>query len=155
MFKRLLVMPGFGPAAEVLLFRQKDPKPCWPWRGPLPPQGQALRVPCAVRRHRRRANSRSLPCAMSKGSNSARLFLRCRLHCSASPQASYRILVLLGLRGKFCNHVYLLTAGLNSKTQALGVRCSCWVLTGVNENACWRRPGKSHVGVGELEEGEV
>ncbi len=24
------VMPGFGPAAEVLLFRQKDPKPLTP-----------------------------------------------------------------------------------------------------------------------------
>ena len=27
-------VPGFVPAAEVLLFRQKDPKPCWPWCGP-------------------------------------------------------------------------------------------------------------------------
>ena len=26
--------PGFAPAYEVLLFRQKDPKPCWLWRGP-------------------------------------------------------------------------------------------------------------------------
>jgi len=28
-------MPGFGPAAEVLLFRQKDPKPCSPGCGPF------------------------------------------------------------------------------------------------------------------------
>ncbi|MDT3778426.1 hypothetical protein PJI16_12730 [Nitrospira sp. MA-1] len=27
MLLRFFVMPGFGPAAEVLLFRQKDPKP--------------------------------------------------------------------------------------------------------------------------------
>ena len=27
-------MSGFGPTAEVLLFRQKDPKPFWPWHGP-------------------------------------------------------------------------------------------------------------------------
>ena len=28
-------MPGFGPAAEALLFRQKDPKPLLPGRGPV------------------------------------------------------------------------------------------------------------------------
>ena len=28
-------MPGFGPAAEVLLFRQKDPKQFPPGRGPV------------------------------------------------------------------------------------------------------------------------
>ncbi len=27
-------LPGFVPAAEPLLFRQKDPKPFWPWHGP-------------------------------------------------------------------------------------------------------------------------
>ena len=28
-------VPGFAPADEALLFRQNDPKPCWPWCGPL------------------------------------------------------------------------------------------------------------------------
>jgi hypothetical protein len=27
-------VPGLGPAAEPLLFRQKWPKPCWPWHSP-------------------------------------------------------------------------------------------------------------------------
>ncbi len=30
-------MQGFGPADEVLLFRQKDPKPCLPVRDPSGP----------------------------------------------------------------------------------------------------------------------
>jgi len=38
-----------SPNDEILLFWQKDPKPCWPWHGPLPSQGQALWVPSAVR----------------------------------------------------------------------------------------------------------
>jgi hypothetical protein len=29
--KGLLVLPGFAPAGEVLLFRQKDPKPLMPY----------------------------------------------------------------------------------------------------------------------------
>ena len=33
--KRISVIPGFGPAAEALLFRQKDPKPLLPGRGPV------------------------------------------------------------------------------------------------------------------------
>ena len=34
-------MPGFGPAAEVLLFQQKDPKPFFPVRGPTGPWSTA------------------------------------------------------------------------------------------------------------------
>ena len=38
MFKRVLGVLGFAPADEVLLFRQKDPKPfspwSWPWGSP-------------------------------------------------------------------------------------------------------------------------
>ena len=33
---------GFGPAAEVLLFRQKDPKPFLPQRGPKGVPGEAF-----------------------------------------------------------------------------------------------------------------
>ena len=47
------------PYDEVLSFRGKYPKPCWPWHGPAG-------IPCAVHRHWRRANSLR--------SNSARLF---------------------------------------------------------------------------------
>jgi hypothetical protein len=45
--KWLLVLPGFAPAGEVLLFRQKDPKPWWPWRGP---SGALRRLPTSVAR---------------------------------------------------------------------------------------------------------
>ncbi len=37
-----LYMQGFAPADEVLLFRQKDPKPCSPVRGPA---GSSASVP--------------------------------------------------------------------------------------------------------------
>ena len=65
-----LLLPGFAPAAEVLLFRQKDPKPCWPWcgsSGPLrgSPTPAARKLPSL---------KQCAPC------------LRCRLHCSATPQ---------------------------------------------------------------------
>ena len=73
-------MPGFGPAADPLLFRQKWAKPCWPCCSPLPPQGQALRVPCAVHRPRRRTNSLR--------SNNARLFPG--VGCTARPQHKAR-----------------------------------------------------------------
>ena len=43
------LMPGFVPAAEVLLFRQKDPKPGL--------QYTALRVPCDARQIRPSRNS--------------------------------------------------------------------------------------------------
>ena len=62
-------MSGFGPTAEVLLFRQKDPKPCWPWHGP----SGALRgspTPAAGKL----AWLKHCP-----------PFLRCRLHGSAMP----------------------------------------------------------------------
>ncbi len=60
------VSPPYG---EVLLFRQKDPKPCWPWHGPLgtlrgSPTPEAGKL--AALRH----------CPP---------FYRCRLHCSAMP----------------------------------------------------------------------
>jgi hypothetical protein len=31
---KVLVLPGFGPAADPLLFRRKWAKPCWPWCDP-------------------------------------------------------------------------------------------------------------------------
>jgi hypothetical protein len=41
MFKWLLMMPDFGPAADPLLFRQK-------WTKPLTPSPAALHVPDAA-----------------------------------------------------------------------------------------------------------
>ena len=61
--------PGLGPAAEVLFFRQKDPKPCWPCHGP----SGALRgspTPAASKL------AALIHCSPS---------LRCRLHGSAMP----------------------------------------------------------------------
>jgi len=52
---------SFGLAQDRgLLFRQKDPKPFSPSRGPSLCSGQALRVPCDARRFRGLRNSRSL-----------------------------------------------------------------------------------------------
>ena len=68
--KWLLVLPGFGPAAEVLLFRQKDPKPWWPWRGP---SGSLRRVA-------------DFGGAQTRFAQTMRAFLRNRLHDLASPQ---------------------------------------------------------------------
>ena len=65
-----LEMPGFAPANEVLLFRQKDPKPWWPWRGP---SGALRRV----------ADSGG---AQTRCAQTMRAFLRSRQHDLASPQ---------------------------------------------------------------------
>jgi hypothetical protein len=43
MTKRLLVMPGFGPAAEILFFREKDPKPLMPYSASLHGMDVSLR----------------------------------------------------------------------------------------------------------------
>ena len=62
-------MPGFVPATEPLLFRQKWPKPCWP--RPVPPG--ALRGSPTPAAGKLAALKHCPP------------FLRCRLHCSAMP----------------------------------------------------------------------
>ena len=62
--------PGFGPAAEVLFFREKDPKPCWPCHGP----SGALRGSPTPAASKLAALKHCPP------------FLRCRLHCSTMPQ---------------------------------------------------------------------
>jgi len=51
-------VPGFAPADEALLFRQNDPKPCWPWCGPL---GSLRGSPIpAARKNSLRSNSARL-----------------------------------------------------------------------------------------------
>jgi hypothetical protein len=54
-------MRGFVPAAEVLLFRQKDPKPFLPGRGPFGetlPQNQITWLRNSLRSNRRSRRSR-------------------------------------------------------------------------------------------------
>ncbi len=71
------VMPGFAPAGEALLFRQKAPKPCWPWCGP----SDSLRgspTPAA-----RKLAELGLRCV--EGLKQCAPSLRCRLHSSATP----------------------------------------------------------------------
>ncbi|HBP89207.1 MAG TPA: hypothetical protein DD706_16085 [Nitrospiraceae bacterium] len=65
-----LEMPGFVPANEVLLFRQKDPKPWWPRRGP---SGALRRV----------VDSGG---AQTRCAQTMRAFLRSRRHDLAAPQ---------------------------------------------------------------------
>jgi hypothetical protein len=74
--KWVLVLPGFAPAGEVLLFRQKDPKPWWPWRGP----SGALR------------RAADFGGAQTRYAQTMRAFLRIRLYDLASPQG-HRLLV--------------------------------------------------------------
>jgi hypothetical protein len=61
--------PGLGPAAEVLFFREKDPKPYWPCHGPSGAlRGSPTPAACKL------AALKHCP-----------PFLRWRLHCSAMP----------------------------------------------------------------------
>ncbi|MDH5428121.1 MAG: hypothetical protein OEZ57_04925 [Nitrospirota bacterium] len=72
------MLPGFGPAADPLLFRQKWAKPCWPWHGP----SDALRgspTPAA-------GKLAELGLSLVEGLKQCPPFLRYRLHCSATPQ---------------------------------------------------------------------
>ena len=75
---RTLILPGFAPANEVLLFRQKDPKPSWLWRGPSGSLRGSL-TPAA------RKLAALKQCAPSS---------RSRLHCSATPRGLGRLLKL-------------------------------------------------------------
>ena len=63
-------LPGFVPADDPLLFRQKWAKPCWPW---CSPSGSLRGSPTPAARK----------LAMLK---QCAPFSRCRLHCSATPQ---------------------------------------------------------------------
>jgi hypothetical protein len=68
-------MPGFGPAAEPLWFRSKWPNPCWPCCGPSDP----LRGSPTPAAHKLATLKQCAP------------FLRCCLHCSATPQGQKRL----------------------------------------------------------------
>ena len=76
---------GFGPAAEVLLFRQKGPKPFWPCHGP----SGALRgspTPSALLRTGPAAcKLAELVLRCVEGLKQCSPFSRCRLHCLAMP----------------------------------------------------------------------
>jgi len=58
-----------SPCDEILWFRPKYPKPCWPWHGP----SGALR------------GSPTLAAGKLAGLKQCPPFLRCRLYCSAMP----------------------------------------------------------------------
>ena len=70
-------MPGFGPAADPLLFRQKWTKSCWPWHGP---SGALRGSPTSA------ASKLAEPVlSLVEGLKHCPPFLRCRLHGSALP----------------------------------------------------------------------
>jgi len=127
----LLALPGFVPAAEALLFRQKDPKPCWPWCGPLPPQGQALRVPCAVRRTPS-ALLRTGPAArklaepvlsLVEGLKHCAPFFRDRLHGSATPQGQGKL-----LKNGWTNEMTKITENVTLPLE------NCYILSKLNKH---------------------
>ena len=75
--KGMALLPGFAPAVEALLFRQKDPKPCWPWRRP---SGALRRSPTPAAR-----KLVEFVLTPWEGLKQCAPFLRCRLHGSALP----------------------------------------------------------------------
>jgi len=77
-------VPGFGPAAEPLWFRSKWPNPCWPWCGP---SGFLCGSPTPAAR-----KLAELGLSLLEGLKQCAPFLRCRLHCSATPQGQGRLL---------------------------------------------------------------